>query len=162
VNVLAAHAVVHGDGHALATEVVDHRQALDAPGVGQRVHHEVGAPSVVDVPAGGQRHALEADALGLAAFAHRQLVELVQPPHALVVDLMAFAHEQVVDAPVAKAPTRMRQLDDAGAEFLVGCIHDRWLTEAGSGQPRIAAGTAFADVEHFDHPASRLAPGLRG
>jgi hypothetical protein len=41
-HVLAAHAVVDGDVHALAAEVIDHRQALDAPAAGQRVHHEVG------------------------------------------------------------------------------------------------------------------------
>ena len=35
----------------LPAEVVDHRQALDAPAAGQCVHHEVGAPRVVDMVA---------------------------------------------------------------------------------------------------------------
>jgi hypothetical protein len=161
-HILAAHAVIDGNVHALAAEVVDDRQALDAPAVGQRVHHEVGTPGVVDVAAGRQRRALEADALGLAALAQRQLVHLVQPPHTLVVHLVALPGEQVVDASVAEAPALMRQLDDAGTELAGSPIGHRRLPIACSGQPRIDAGAAFADVEQLDHPACRLSPGLRG
>jgi hypothetical protein len=105
---------------------------------------------------------IEVDPLGLAALAHRQLVHLVEPPHALVVHLVALSREQIADAPVAEAPARMRQLDDPGAEFLGRDADARQFAKAGPGQPRIAAGAAFADVEHFDHLACRLAPGLRG
>lgn len=45
-NVLAAYAGFGGNTHTLAAVVIDHRQVLDAPTVGQSIHHEVGAPGV--------------------------------------------------------------------------------------------------------------------
>ena len=45
-NVLAAYAGFGGNTQTLAAVVIDHRQVLDAPTVGQSIHHEVGAPGV--------------------------------------------------------------------------------------------------------------------
>jgi len=75
---------------------------------------------------------------------------------------VALARKQVVDAPVAEAPTQVRQLDDPGTEVLARYVHAGWLAIAGPGQPRIAAGAAFADVELLDHLAGGFTPGLRG
>lgn len=114
-DILATHAVFHRDVHTLAAEVIDHRQALDAPAVSQCVHHEVCAPSDIDVLAGSQGLAHASRAFDLAALAHRQVGQLVQASHAFVVRLVAFKAKQVVDGPVAKAQTLVRQLDDARA-----------------------------------------------
>lgn len=82
--------MIHRDVHTLVAEVIDYRQALDVPAIGQRVHHEVRAPGVIDVLTGGQRLALARGALDLAAFAHRKVGQLVQAPPALVVHMVAF------------------------------------------------------------------------
>jgi hypothetical protein len=72
-HVLAGDAEVGGDVDALMAEVVGHRQALDAPAVGQAVADEVHAPYLIDRFGDLQRHALAGRALRLLAFAHRQL-----------------------------------------------------------------------------------------
>lgn len=46
-DVRAADAVVHGNVHAFAGEVIDDGQALDPAAIGQRVEDEVHAPGVV-------------------------------------------------------------------------------------------------------------------
>lgn len=105
----------HRDVHALAAEVIDHREAFDAPAVGKCFPHEVCAPGVIDVLSGCQGLALASGAFDLGALAHRQVGQLVQAPHAFVVHLVAFKAQQVLDAPVAKALALVRQLDDARA-----------------------------------------------
>jgi len=118
-DVLAADAVIDGNVHALMAEVVGDGQALDAPPIGQAVADEVHAPHLVDRLALVQRHAFELQALLAAALAHRQVGQLVEPIHALVVDRGARSAQQVADAPVAEAPPLMGQLDDALAGGLV-------------------------------------------
>jgi hypothetical protein len=77
----------------------------------------------LDVPAIGSRVQRFGDclvapgSLDLASLPHRQVVLAVQPPHALVVDRMALAGEQVVDPPVAEAPAFLGELDDARAQL---------------------------------------------
>ena len=102
-HVLPAHAVIHGDVHALAAEVIHHRQALDAPAVGQGIHHEVHAPGVVDILAGRQGLTLADGALDLAALAHRQVGLLVQAPNAFVVHLPPLQGQQIVKQPLVIA-----------------------------------------------------------
>ncbi len=142
-DVLAADAMIHGDVHALAAEVVDDGQALDPSAAGERVHHEVQTPDLVDGPRLQQRHPFAPRSLDLATLAHRQVVLAVQPPHALVIDRVAFAGEQVVDAPVAEARAFMGELDDARAQLHGLGVGSRWFAIAGSGQPHKAAGLAF-------------------
>lgn len=104
------------DVHALAAEVIYHRQALEAPAVDQCVHHEVRTPGVIDMAAAYQGLTLVRRALDLAAFARRQVRQLVQAPHALVIDLLALKTQQVVDMPLVKPAVLMRQLDDTCAQ----------------------------------------------
>jgi hypothetical protein len=111
--------VIDGDVHALVAEVVGDGQALDAPTAGWAVADEVHAPDFVDGLAFVQWHAFELQALLAAALAHRQVSQLVEPVHALVVDLGARSAQQVADAPVAEAPPFLRQLNDALARRLV-------------------------------------------
>ena len=111
--------MVHSDVHALVAEVVGHGQALDAPPAGQAVADEVHAPHLVDRLTLVQRHAFELQALLAAALAHRQIGQLVEPVHALVVDLRACRAQQVANAPVAEAPPLVSQHDDALARRLI-------------------------------------------
>ncbi|KPL49538.1 hypothetical protein XAXN_06990 [Xanthomonas axonopodis] len=69
----AADAVVNRNVHALAGEVIDHSQALDAAAIGQRIEDEVHAPGRL-WPAGRHQFLAFVDrTLGLAAFAYLNL-----------------------------------------------------------------------------------------
>jgi hypothetical protein len=98
----------------------------------------------------------------LNRFVALQVVLTVEPPHALVVDRVAFADEQVVDAPVAEASPLMGELDDACAQLDGSGVGARGLAVAGPGQPHKAAGPAFADAHSVEHLAHRRAPRLWG
>src|SRR5574343_434880 len=154
-DVLATNAVIDGDVHALVAEVVGHGQALDAPPAGQAVADEVHAPHLVDGPALVQRHPFELQALLAAALAHRQVRQLVEPVHALVVDLRACGPQQIADAPVAEAPPFVRQLDDALARRLVVLGTLGWMPPAVARQTHQGAGAPFTDRGWFKHLAHR-------
>ena len=114
-------------------EVIGHRQALDAPSIRQAIADEVHAPDFVDALGQLQRHALAGRALGLLAFAYGQLGLAVQPVHALVVHAGEFRAQHVVDAPVAKAPAGVGNLDDLAAQVLGHLLALGWVAVTVSG-----------------------------
>lgn len=129
-DVQTADAVVHCNLHAFVAEVVGHGQALDAPPVGQAVADEVHAPHLVDALGDVQGRALHHRALGLLALANRQIGRAVEPVHPLVIDAREVVAQQVVHAPVAKAPAHMRDLDDLVLQRLGLCAGHRWVPVA--------------------------------
>ena len=48
-DVLLRDPVVHGNVHALVAEVISHREALDAPAIGQAVRYKIHTPHIVDL-----------------------------------------------------------------------------------------------------------------
>ena len=79
-------------------EVVGHRQALDAPPIGQAVADKIHAPDLIDVLRERQRHALAHRQFDLLAFPHCELGSTVEPIYALVIDLGKFRTQQIMDA----------------------------------------------------------------
>lgn len=82
----------------------------------------------------------------VAALAHRQVGQLVELVHALVVDLGTCGAQQVADAPGAKAPPLVCQLDDALARILVvlrvmGTLSLDRLTKAQTSRSPIEVGS---------------------
>lgn len=115
-HILAADAVVGRDVHALVAKIVGHGQALDAPAIGQAVADKIHAPHLIDVVRDLQRHAIAHRPFDLLALPDGQLGGAVEPIHALVVDLGKVRTQQIMDAPVAKASSRLRNMDDRGTE----------------------------------------------
>ena len=74
----------------MATEVGLDQGSRDVFGIFAAIHHEVHAPTVIDVAAGGQGLTLADGALVLAALAHRQIGQLGHALDAFVVHLPAF------------------------------------------------------------------------
>ena len=104
------------------TEVVGHGQAFGPPAVGQTVADEVHAPHLVEAVRGLQRRALVDHSNGLLALAHRQSRGAVQPIDPLVVDAGELGAQQVVHPSIAKASSRMGDLDDLAHQPLRGRI----------------------------------------
>jgi len=88
------------------TEVIGHRQALDAPTGTQAIADEIHTPHLIDRAGQLQRHALGRRTLDLLALAHGQVGRAVQPVDLLVVHAGVLRAQQVVDASIAEAPTR--------------------------------------------------------
>jgi hypothetical protein len=101
------------------TEVIGHSEELDAPPIGQAVADEVHAPGLVDVLRQLQRHVLIHRPLALPAPTNGQVGLAVEPIDAFMVHAGELGAQHVVDAPAAKAPARMRNLDDLAAAILV-------------------------------------------
>lgn len=132
-DVLARDAPVHGDVHTLMAEVIGHRQALEAPTVGQAVADEVHAPHLIDAISKLQRHAFRCGTLDLLAPAHGQVGLAVQPVHALVVHAGELRAEHVVDAPVAKPSASLGDLHDLAAQVFGHLIALGWVAETVTG-----------------------------
>jgi len=142
--------------------VVGHGQALQAPAIGQAVADEVHAPYLVYGASQLQRHALGRRAARLLALAHRQVRRGVQAPHALVVDARELRAQQIVDAPVAEAPSRMGDLDDPPGQLARGGIGLGPMAVAVAGEPHKPTRSALQQVMVLDHAADRLALDLWG
>ena len=95
-HVGAADAMIHGDVHALASEVIDDGQALDAASIGQRITDKVHAPGVVGRTSGQQDLALANRSLGLPALAYLQLSLVVQAINLLVVHVRKLRAQQIM------------------------------------------------------------------
>jgi len=83
--------------------------------------------------------------------------ELVEAVHALVVDSPAFPPEQRVDAPVAVADPRERDLPDTSDQRVV-IARTRRVVEGRSGQHNHAARTASGDTVRVDEIPCKHAP----
>ncbi len=131
--ILAADAVVSSDVHTLVAKIVCHGQTLDAPPIGQAVADKIHAPHLIDVLRELQRHALAHRQFDLLALPHGQLGSAVEPIHAFVIDPGKFRAQQIMDAPVAKASTHLRNIDDCGTEFHRLLIRQRRVTVTAAG-----------------------------
>jgi hypothetical protein len=161
-DVLARDAPVHSDAHAFMAEVVGHRQALDSPAGTQAVADEIHTPHLIDAAGQLQRHALGRRALDLLALAHGQVGRAVQAVDLLVVHAGVLRAQQVVDAPIAEAPTRVRDLHDAGLQSLAHLVDLRWIAIILAGEPHKPARTSFGQIALVDHHGDGCALGLRG
>jgi len=65
-------------------------------------------------------------------------------------------------APVAKAPAHVRDLDDPTGQLARGGIGLGRMAVAVAGEPHKTARAALGQVVFFDHPADRLALDLWG
>jgi hypothetical protein len=101
-------------------------------------------------------------ALALLATTHGQVGLPVEAVHALVIDPGKLRAQQIVDAPVAKAPAHMRDLHDLLVQILRGLIGLRRMAAAVAGEPHKTARAAFGQMVFADHDPDRLAPGLWG
>jgi len=70
--------------------------------------------------------------------------------------------QQIMDAPIAEAPTHVGDFHDLLAQFHSGLIDLWWVTVAIAGEPHKTARAAFGQVVFADHDLDRLAPGLWG
>ncbi|OBQ32274.1 MAG: hypothetical protein AN487_22685 [Anabaena sp. CRKS33] len=77
-----------------------------------------------------QRHALAAGPLGFPATSHHEIGFAVKPIYPLVIDAPELRTQQVMDAPVAKSASLMRDLHDPDTQGLGGCIDDGRMTIA--------------------------------
>ncbi|AKS16483.1 hypothetical protein AEA00_11460 [Xanthomonas campestris pv. campestris] len=157
-----ADAVIHGNVHALASEVVDHGQALDAACVGQRIEHEVHAPGVVRHGGRQQFLPLTHRTLGLAPFAHLQLGFLVQAINLFVIHGWKLRAQQIMQSAIAEAAVGLGQLDQPRRQPLRGWRRHGCVAESIAGQPRKAASPALAQRGVFEHSSDCLALALRG
>lgn len=132
-KVLASHAVVQRNVHALAAEAIQQRQTLDAPTVGRCVHDEVRDPGVVGVLARFQWRAPQVHSFGLALPVHRKIVEPLHAPDLLEVHGVVLLRQQIIDTTVAKAPTLMGESNHTQAQRLRLHVHLGRLANARSG-----------------------------
>ena len=109
-----------------------------------------------------QRHPLVDRALALLAAAHGQVGLSVEAVHPLVVDPGKLRAQQIVDAPIAKAATRMGDLHDLLVQLHGDLIGLRRMAVAVAGEPHKTARAAFGQMVFADHDPDRLAPGLWG
>lgn len=106
--------MIHRDVHALVGEVVGNGQALDAAATGQLVEDEIHADHLVRIPCRPQLLPLLRREPGLLAPTHTQLRLAVQAMDLLVVHLRKLRTQQVMQAAIAEAATRLRQFDQLG------------------------------------------------
>ena len=161
-HVGATDAVVDGDIHTLVGEIVGDGQALEPAAVGQRITDKVHAEHLVGRMG---RHQLLAQAgrkLDLFAPTHGQLRPLVEAIDLLVVHVGKLLVQQIMQAAIAKAAPRLRQLNQPRRQRLRGRRRDGLMTESIAGQPRKAAGPALAHLVQLEHASDRLALALRG
>lgn len=157
-----ADAMVHRDVNAFMGEVVGDGQALDAAATGQLVEDEVHADYLVGMPRWPQLLPLCRRELGLLATAHAQLRLAVQTVDPLVVHLRKLRAQQVVQAAIAEATTRLRQFDQPGRQGLRRRRGPRRVAESIAGDPRKATSPALADRRQLAHAPDCLALALRG
>jgi hypothetical protein len=119
-------------------------------------------PYLVDCPGQLQRHTLARGTLGLLALAHGQVRRAVQPVDPLVVHTGELGPQQVVDAPVAEAPSHMRDLDDLAGELLHCCVHLRWVAVAVAGEPHKTTRATLGQMLLAEQPVDRPVLGLWG
>ena len=86
---------------AFSGAVVDHRQDAEAPTVGQLVGDKVQAPALVGCQRRRDRPPRPDRPLAPAAPAHRQPLLAIKPLDPLLVDRMAFAPQQHMQAAIA-------------------------------------------------------------
>jgi hypothetical protein len=79
-----------------------------------------------------------------------------------VVHARVLRAQQVMDAPIAEAPTRMRDLHDAGVQILGGLIALRRVSIAVAGEPHKPARTSLGQIALVVHHGDCCALGLRG
>ena len=91
-----------------------------------------------------------------------RLAALYSAVDALVIHTGEVRAQHVVDAPIAEAPTCMRNLDDLVAELLRYDIGLGWIAIAVAGEPHKPAGAPFTQITLPDHDGHRRALGLRG
>ena len=129
-DVLPRDPVVYGNVHALVAKVIGHRQALDAPAIGQAVRYKIHTPHIVDLLRQLQGHPLAWWALDLLAPAHGQIGIFVQAVDPLVVDARKLRAQQNVDVPIAKSSAYLGNIHDAFAKGLRQRIALGWVAKA--------------------------------
>ncbi len=133
-DVARTHAKVHRDLHALATEIIDHRQAFDPSPCGQTVAHEIHAPGLIDRLGRYQRYPLsEATRLGFAPYG--QSGNAVEPVDAFVIDPRLRRTQQIVNHSVARSSPGVSDFDNLGAELCVERARQRRVSIAVAGEP---------------------------
>ena len=70
--------------------------------------------------------------------------------------------QQIVNAPVAKAPARLGNLDDLAREIFGHLVSLGWVAVTVAGEPHKAAGAALGQMVFHDHLADRFAFDLWG
>ena len=137
-DVARTHAKVHRDLHALTTEVIDDRQTFDSSSCRQTVTHEIHAPGLIEGLGRYQRHTLsDATRLGFASNCESRLA--VEPVDALVIDPRPLWTQQIVNHPVARSPSGVRDFDDLGSELLIDNAWDGRVSITVAGEPHQVA-----------------------
>jgi hypothetical protein len=98
------------DARTLAGEFIDHGEAAEAPAADARIVDEVHPPALVRFGRRRQRDARLRGAFARAVGPHEQALLPIQPIHALEIDHDAFAAQQHMQPPVAKARPLRREL----------------------------------------------------
>ena len=155
-DVARAHAEVHRDLHALATEIIDYRQAFDPSSCRQAVADKVHAPGLIEGLGRYQRHTLsETTRLGFASNCESRLA--VEPVDAFVINPRLGRAQQIVNHPVARSPSDVRDFDDVCSESLIHFTRQRRVSIAVAGEPHQCAGAAFRQLLLHDHRRNRFA-----
>ena len=97
--------------------MIDHGQDPKRPAVEQLIMHEIHAPALALGGRDWSGPPVQCPVLSATApMAELQALQAIQPPHALPIHEPAFAAEQDMEAQIAKARPRVRELTQAHPE----------------------------------------------